>query len=146
MRLLEKCTSSCPMPEMQTQIDALREAFSADVSQPFRLRSNFPYGSPKAPLRQSEPAEMKYRPTLDHHSSHEQAAPIRYATQPLTPPMTAGLEPPGSGSMNLGMMPSGHTQGLALDDMGLDPSEWNPTPLFEYEASLFFWNPILTNQ
>ncbi len=129
MLLLENCTSAWPMPEMQSQIDALREAFSADINKPFRLRHNFPHGSPRAPLKhsQSEPAETKYPPTLGRQPSHEQSARIRYGTQPLTPPISAGLEDTNSGSMNLGMMPNSLHQGL-----GFDQSEWNPSKIFEF--------------
>ncbi|TVY82342.1 hypothetical protein LSUE1_G009226 [Lachnellula suecica] len=45
MRILEKCSSSWPMPDMQQQIDALREVFSADISKPFVLKPTFPYGN-----------------------------------------------------------------------------------------------------
>ncbi|KAL9581303.1 MAG: hypothetical protein Q9212_003979 [Teloschistes hypoglaucus] len=139
MRLLESCTSAWPMPEMQASIDALREAFSADTNQPFRLRKNFPYGSPKAPLGHHEPAEPKYHPNLDPRSSHDQAAQFHYS-QPLTPPMTAGLDAPNSGSVDLGMLSNGHQQGLQLDDGGFDQIEWNPTRIFEYVQNILFWD------
>ncbi|CAL8575136.1 hypothetical protein XPA_001078 [Xanthoria parietina] len=134
MLLLENCTSAWPMPEMQSQIDALREAFSADINKPFRLRHNFPHGSPRAPLKhsQSEPAETKYPPTLGRQPSHEQSARIRYGTQPLTPPISAGLEDTNSGSMNLGMMPNSLHQGL-----GFDQSEWNPSKIFDQWNTAF---------
>lgn len=134
MLLLENCTSAWPMPEMQSQIDALREAFSADINKPFRLRHNFPHGSPRAPLKhsQSEPAETKYPPTLGRQTSHEQSARIRYGTQPLTPPISAGLEDTNSGSMNLGMLPNSHHQGPHIDNLGFDHSEWNPSKIFEF--------------
>ncbi|KAI4235461.1 MAG: hypothetical protein LQ349_003151 [Xanthoria aureola] len=133
MLLLENCTSAWPMPEMQSQIDALREAFSADINKPFRLRHNFPHGSPRAPLKhsQSEPAETKYPPTLGRQTSHEQSARIRYGTQPLTPPISAGSEDTNSGSMNLGMMPNSHHQGPHMDNLGFDHSGWNPSKIFE---------------
>ncbi|KAI4200070.1 MAG: hypothetical protein LQ350_004209 [Teloschistes chrysophthalmus] len=139
MRLLESCTSAWPMPEMQASIDALREAFSADTNQPFRLRKNFPYGSPKAALGHNEPAEPKYHPNLDPRSSHDQAAQFHYS-QPLTPPMTAGLDASNSGSVNLGMLSNGHQQGLQLDDGGFDQIEWNPTRIFEYVHNTLFWD------
>lgn len=122
------------MPEMQSSIDALREAFSADINKPFRLRHNFPYGSPRAPLRHShsEPVEIKYHTSLGPQPSHEQATQIHYGTQPLTPPISAGLEDTNSGSMNLGMMPNGHQQGLHMNNGSLDQSEWNPSRIFEY--------------
>lgn len=127
------------MPEMQASIDALREAFSADTNQPFRLRKNFPYGSPKAALGHNEPAEPKYHPNLDPRSSHDQAAQFHYS-QPLTPPMTAGLDASNSGSVNLGMLSNGHQQGLQLDDGGFDQIEWNPTRIFEYVHNTLFWD------
>lgn len=132
MRLLENCTSAWPMPEMQASIDALREAFSADTSQPFRLKPSFPYGSPRAPLRRTESVETNYHPPVGHQTSHERAAHVHYATQPLTPPMTAGLDTSQAGSINLGLMPNGHQQGLDMDNINLDQSDWNPTPIFEY--------------
>ncbi|KAL8703866.1 MAG: hypothetical protein Q9201_002955 [Fulgogasparrea decipioides] len=143
MRLLESCTSACPMQDMQSSIDALREAFSADTTQPFRLRSNFPYGSPKARLRPSESAETKFHPTVDRHPSQEQAAQTQYGAQPLTPPISAGLDATNSGSMSLGMMPSSH-HGLPIDDMGLDQSEWNPTRIFKYVSHGMMDRSILT--
>jgi hypothetical protein len=36
------------MPDMQRQIDALREVFSADMRKPFVLKPTFPYGNPGA--------------------------------------------------------------------------------------------------
>lgn len=135
MRLLEKCTSAWPVPEMQASIDALREAFSADTSQAFRLKPSFPYGSPRAPLKLSEPVETKYHAPFARQSSHEQAAQVNYGTQPLTPPISAGLDTAPSGSMNLGLMPNGHQQGLDMDSINLDQSGWDPTGIFEY----VFW-------
>ncbi|KAL8922031.1 MAG: hypothetical protein Q9172_003747 [Xanthocarpia lactea] len=139
MLLLEDCTSAWPMPEMQSQIDALREAFSADINKPFRLRPNFPYGSPRPNLRHShsEPVETKYQPTLGRQTSHEQVAPIHYATQPLTPPTSAGLEDTNSGSMNLGVMPNSHQQGLNIDNVSFDQVEWNPSRIFDQWNTAF---------
>ncbi|KAL8679156.1 MAG: hypothetical protein Q9186_004547 [Xanthomendoza sp. 1 TL-2023] len=133
MLLLENCTSAWPMPEMQASIDALREAFSADINKPFRLRPNFPFGSPRAPLRHShsEPAEVKYHATLGRQISHEQPAQIHYGTQPLTPPISAGLEDTNSGSIHLGMLPNSHRPGLQMESGALDHSEWNPSKIFD---------------
>src|SRR5690348_3235652 len=41
MRILERCAPLLPLPEMQTQVNALREAFSADLTKPFELRKGF---------------------------------------------------------------------------------------------------------
>ena len=46
MRILERCSSSWPVPQLQVQIESLRQAFSADLNKPFELRQNFPFGSP----------------------------------------------------------------------------------------------------
>ncbi|KAL8649566.1 MAG: hypothetical protein Q9210_004320 [Variospora velana] len=139
MRLMENCTSAWPVPEMQASIDALREAFSADTSQAFCLKSSFPYGSPRAPLRPSEPVETKYHAPFARHSSHEQAAQVHYSSQPLTPPISAGLDTTQSGSMNLGLMPNSYQQGLDMDSLNLDHSEWNPTRIFDQ------WNTAFPN-
>ena len=120
------------MPEMQTSIDALRDAFSADTSQPFQLRANFPYGSPVASLRGSEPVDSKYHPPLSRETSREHAAPVHYSTHPLTPPISAGLEdvkeqPMGASTMEI--MTNGE---LSMGgDVGDDRSGWDPTRIFE---------------
>ncbi|MBE3047277.1 hypothetical protein IMZ48_33105, partial [Candidatus Bathyarchaeota archaeon] len=46
MRLVEKVMGAWPMPEVQKQVNAVREAFSADVRKLFALKPSFPYGSP----------------------------------------------------------------------------------------------------
>lgn len=120
------------MPEMQASIDALREAFSADTSQPFRLKPSFPYGSPRPTLRPTESVETEYHAPLGRQSSLEKPALVHYGTQPLTPPISAGLDTAQAGSMNLGLMPNCNQQGLDMDQTSLDQSEWNPTRIFEY--------------
>ena len=66
MRILEQCTAAWPMPEMQAQIDALREAFSADTSKPFMLKPSFPYNSPAPGNSRTSPSSLT---GLRHHSS-----------------------------------------------------------------------------
>ncbi|KIH88085.1 C6 finger domain protein [Sporothrix brasiliensis 5110] len=58
MRVLEKCMSSWPMADMQRQIDAMREAFSADVRKPFVLKPTFPYGSPSPSSSHPSPPQQ----------------------------------------------------------------------------------------
>lgn len=41
MRVLERCASAWPVPEIQSQIDSLRLTFSADVNRPFELKESF---------------------------------------------------------------------------------------------------------
>jgi len=133
MRILEKCTSAWPMPEMQTQIDALREAFSADTTKAFELKGSFPYGSPGSALRTSPPLDIKYQhQTLSCEPSHEQTHQIQYNARPLTPPMTAGLD--GCKDRPLAMMANGQQQPMrmASSSIGNDQLQWNPTRIFEY--------------
>ncbi|CAK7273960.1 hypothetical protein SEPCBS119000_005925 [Sporothrix epigloea] len=55
MRVLETCMTSWPMADMQRKIDAMREAFSADVRKPFVLKPTFPYSSPSPSSSQPSP-------------------------------------------------------------------------------------------
>ncbi|KIW04048.1 hypothetical protein, variant [Verruconis gallopava] len=48
MRILEQVIPHWPLPEVQAQVNSLREAFSADTSKPFDLKPSFPFGSPSA--------------------------------------------------------------------------------------------------
>lgn len=47
MRIMEMVMGVWAMPDLSKQIDALREAFSADVLKPFVLRPTFPYARPR---------------------------------------------------------------------------------------------------
>jgi len=149
MRILEHCTSAWPMPEMQTQIDALREAFSADTSRPFELKRSFPFGSPNSSqasygLQPSPPLDAGLNhPMLARHESHGQVSqiPQYHPQQPMTPPISAGLDnsndktlPPAS----MPMMSNGLSQNIPLQttSMGNDQVEWNPTPIFTYVLHL----------
>lgn len=147
MRLLEKCTTAWPMPDMQHQVEALREAFSADPSKPFELKPSFPYGSP-APPHQSPPGRMNsygqcnvHRPSIDQHSlegPHGQQ--INFTGQP-TPPMSSSSMDPTKGDsegvQSLVMMATGRgmpqqqQQSVPNTLPMVDPSTWNPSKIFE---------------
>lgn len=137
MRILERCTSSWPMPEMQAQIDALREAFSADVNKPFELRSTFPYGSPGAPHQPSPPIDVDYHAqSLSRNPSIEQSSGVCYVNQPITPPISAGHGESNSDSpatQPFSMMPAGQRQHPPMPHLMTigDPIAWNPTRIFE---------------
>lgn len=153
MRILEKCSSSWPMPEMQQQIDALREAFSADIRKPFVLKPTFPYGSPSVLTQPSPPRTLQYRqhPQLSRPSSmeqqsleqhHAQQPQAVYTSHPITPPISASSTDTNSDSpavQSLVMMATG--QRLPQQDQQqqpisgpvsmVDPSTWNPSRIFE---------------
>lgn len=87
------------MPDMQKQIDAVREAFSADTRKPFVLKPSFPYGSPQT-SHMSSPmgSNSRYQPvvgrtgSLGHHldTAVSQHSPLDYSAHPISPPISAG--------------------------------------------------------
>lgn len=124
------------MPEMQTQIDALREAFSADTSRPFELKPSFPYGSPGANFHPSPSLDVKYQHNnLSRQTSHEQPGQLQFHSHPLTPPI-AGDHDDQDGPIaaaSLTMMDNGQQpMSLASTSIETDPIAWNPTRIFEY--------------
>lgn len=135
MRLLESCTSAWPMPDMQRQIDALREAFSADINRPFELKRSFPYGSPSTHLEPSPPLDMKYQhPNLNRQTSHEQSGQLQFHQHPLTPPISGDHEDQDRPLTASLMMANGqqHEMPLASTSIDTDQAAWNPTRIFEY--------------
>lgn len=150
MRILERCTSAWPMPDMQQQIDALREAFSADVSKPFMLKPSFPYGSPGAPASQIMPRGVpQYRQSsieggpnvhqqnMDHQHVQQAQAVSRYM-HPISPPISAGglmdTKSDSPAVQSLVMMATGQrsTPHQALNVLSHETPTWNPTKIFEY--------------
>ena len=120
------------MPELQTQIEALREAFSADTSRPFELKSSFPYGSPLADVQPSPLLDAKYQNQFGGQVSSEQPAQVQYHPQPLTPPILGNHEDRDRPITTdpLGIMANG--QQLSSTPLETDQAAWNPTPIFEY--------------
>jgi hypothetical protein len=140
------------MPEMQQKIDALREAFSADVRKSFVLKPTFPYGSPGAPSLATPPTRaMQYQPhaqlsrassmeqqTLDQN--HAQQPQVSYTSHPITPPISAGGIDSRSDSpavQSLVMMASDQRvnsqqpQPMSNTIPMVDTSTWNPSRIFE---------------
>ena len=147
MRVLEKCTSSWPMPDMQQQIDALREAFSADTRKPFILKPTFPYGSP-SPVSNSTPPRLQapYRQASSHSSGgqqnlehpHAQQPQVSYINHPISPPISAGgvdIKSDSPAVQSLVMMASGQRAPQQPMPSGVpmaDPTNgWNPAVIFE---------------
>lgn len=122
---------------MQTQIDALREAFSADTSRPFELKPSFPYGSPGSNLQPSPPLDMKYQHNnLSRQTSHEQSGQIQFHPHPLTPPISGEHEDQGRPLTASLMMANGQQQPMPLASTSIetDQATWNPTRIFEYAS------------
>lgn len=142
MRILESCTLAWPMQDMQNQIDALREAFSADINRPFELKQSFPYGSPGGKIQPSPPLDVKYQHAIiSHQESHEPTTQqVQYHPhhQPMTPPISAGHNdhdrPLGPSSA---MMTSCQQPPISMtsNPVETDQTAWNPTPIFEYGSN-----------
>ena len=147
MRILECCTSAWPMPEMEAQINALRVAFSADINKPFQLRPSFPYGSPSSePFQPSPPLDAQYQHLpIPHTTSYGQRYPS-YASQTITPPISAGggdmgTESPQTGQA-LDVMSTSHQQVTPAMQQQHSTEVgngvlWNPTPIIDQWHTAF---------
>lgn len=110
MRILEECAPSWPMPEMQQQVDNLRQAFSADVNKPFELKPTFPFGSPQVHSQSSPP---------NNPSSFRSRHPSQQS--PLDQP-----------AQSLVMMASGQRASQSTTGMQMQESvPWNPQRIFD---------------
>lgn len=141
MRILEKCTSSWPMPDMQQQIESLRQAFSADTRKPFVLKPSFPYGSPTAPANLSPRGNgQQYRQGSTSMESqglgHQNAQQVSYTSHPISPPISAGGVDTKSDSptvQSVVMMATGQRAPVSITS-GVpmaDHTSWNPSRIFE---------------
>lgn len=152
MRILEECINAWPMQEMRAQIDALREAFSADKDKPFELKMSFPYGTPSDSYQPSPPREQQY-PGLELSDqepySHQGSQP--YPSQTMTPPISAvsresGFESPhpqtnrdiGPTSSDPSHSMTHYTQPYPQHSIpSVDEAQWNPTPIFHQWNAAF---------
>ena len=142
MRITEKVMEAWSMPELQKQVDAVREAFSADVRRPFVLKPSFPYGSPQSSCHPSPP--RGYRPagragSLDQQMDAQHST-VGYTNHPVTPPMTAGPadsrsgSPPSVQSLVLMAQDTGPGAGADMNQgiaMATSQPSWNPARIFE---------------
>lgn len=139
MRIMEKVMDSWQMPELQKQIDAVREAFSADVRKPFTLKPSFPYGSPHPSSHSSPPRQNPgYRTgPMDQHLDTQSAQQVSYSGHPISPPISAGAGDSKSDSpsvQSLVMMSQGsQAQGMQQNMPLSEPPAWNPARIFEYD-------------
>ncbi|OAA62264.1 Fungal transcriptional regulatory protein [Cordyceps fumosorosea ARSEF 2679] len=155
MRIMEQVMEVWPMPELQTQIDTVREAFSADTRRAFVLKPSFPYGSPH-PSNKSSPPHMPsgaYHGNLGRSGSLDQHldahSSLRYVSNPITPPissdpMSVKNESPAG---HLELMPHAATSAATMPpNMGLaDHVTWNPSRIFEQWNNTFAVEPPQTN-
>jgi hypothetical protein len=147
MRILEKCTKSWLMPEMQTQIESLREAFSADTSKPFQLKHSFPYDRtpPPQPNPTSEHLHYQQEPVsvslMDGPISHP-----GYVDPPITPPISTGTYSAQGSSPHMSHwnIPNQHQHQQHHDQQAgsdFDMTSWNPSRIFEFVYPRLFFSP-----
>jgi hypothetical protein len=138
------------MPDMQQQIDALREAFSADVRKPFVLKPSFPYGSPGAPVRSTPPRTTPqysqaslHSTSLDqqnlelHHAQQQHQVSYTNHPHPISPPISVGgvdTKSDSPGAQSMVMMGAGQRAPQQSMPSGVpiaDTTGWNPSIIFE---------------
>jgi hypothetical protein len=155
MRVIEQVMRAWPMPELKRQVDNLREAFSADLNQPFALKTTLPYNSPR-PSRDSVSPSLKasaFRPpsqpphgNLQRSTSMDQQIHMplggsAYSVRPMTPPVSAG---PGGSTASPNMLAlmgqSSHTGTATSMPATLSMPEvplWNPNHILTQWDSAF---------
>lgn len=132
-----------PMEEMKAQIEALREAFSADKDKPFELKASFPFGTPSDTYAASPPPDSQYYQTQipEEERSHPPANAPYSSLQVMTPPVSRGsgfetsqLQPNNGGMVAAAYDPATSTNnyGQAYPQpalTGLEEINWNPAPI-----------------
>lgn len=147
MRIMEKVMEVWAMPELRQQVEAVREAFSADTRKPFVLKPSFPYGSPHPSNSSSPPRTQGFRPPADRAAPMDQrldpsnSQSVSFPGLPISPPVSAGAtdsngdSPAGQPIANMSQagQASSIQQGMSL---GEQPA-WNPARIFEQWHSSF---------
>lgn len=147
MRIMEKVMEVWAMPELRQQVEAVREAFSADTRKPFVLKPSFPYGSPQPSNSASPPHLQGNRAYGSTAAAAERASPmgqqldaqnaqnVSFPGLPISPPISAGAvdskgDSPGGQPMMMisqgGQAPA-TTQSMSLPEQ----PTWNPARIFE---------------
>lgn len=138
MRILEQCAPSFPMPEMQQQVNSLRQAFSADITKPFEMKPSFPFGSPQVAPQSSPHGSYRSRHP-SQASPLEQPGQINYLHHstkfPITPPISASdpdVKADSPVAQSLVMMASGQRAPPSAGGMQMaETAQWNPQRIFE---------------
>ncbi|KAL0257401.1 hypothetical protein SLS55_008213 [Diplodia seriata] len=150
MRILEQCIGNWPMPEMQAQVNNLREAFSADTSKPFELKPSFPFGSPAIHNNPSPISDGGYRHRGSAQDpSLEQPGQVNYTQHPITPPISASDTDPKADSpvvQSLVMMAAGQRQPQQPSMQNQEPVQWNPNRIFDQWNAAFGTYELRTPQ
>jgi hypothetical protein len=124
------------MPDMQKQVDAVREAFSADVRKPFVLKPTFPYGSPHS-TNQSTPSPLQTAAKTESIDRHFDVPQMPFVNYPVSPPVSTGpidTRNNSPGVQSLSMMAAGQGNPPQAMPQRMPVAEapiWNPARIFE---------------
>src|ERR1700728_4172991 len=148
MRVLEQCISAWRMPELEAQIDALRVAFSADISKPFELKASFPCVSPSEPYQPSPSLDSQYHHLqIPQNPQYDHQRQFTHPLQTLTPPISAGTSESRTESPQCPAtfeQPNGQTApSMMIHDSVPMPEDvqWNPTPIIDQWNTAFAISP-----
>ncbi|KAI2626397.1 fungal-specific transcription factor domain-containing protein [Xylaria nigripes] len=147
MRILEKTTGSWTLPDMLKQIDAVREAFSADIRKPFVLKPSFPYGSPHPSAQSSPPRAATFKPpmlrtnSLDLNLGVHPGSHAHVSYHPITPISMSSRDgksdSPALQSMSMLGAGQGTQPPLSHTLPLVDNQTWNPSRIFDQWNSTF---------
>ncbi|KAF2674193.1 hypothetical protein BT63DRAFT_408401 [Microthyrium microscopicum] len=147
MRLLENTTPLWPMNSIKAQIQALREAFSADMSKPFDLKPGFPFGSPTPQPQDLPSISQQSSYSNQQHESHTpiDSNPVSYnLVLPVTPPTSISEEDKQTDSpvvqQSVGMMSQSNAQQHNSMPSASPQAQWNPSHVFN-KWNTAFWSP-----
>ena len=146
---------SWPSPEMQMQVNQLREAFSADINRPFELKRGFPFESPSPSLgglQPSPPLDINIQhPILSRHEFLGHQKHVPYHATPMTPPISStglSFEDSKDGafmSSSMQTMTSSQQQSMPMQSTPMSIGQgWNPTPIIAYVLSALRLRLMLT--
>ncbi|KAL9479910.1 hypothetical protein ACSS6W_004696 [Trichoderma asperelloides] len=150
MRIMETVMEAWPMPELRRQIDAVREAFSADIRKPFVLKPSFPYGSPHPSHSASPPAfrGMERASSMEQVLDTSGTQTVSYISHPISPPISAGgldSKSDSPSAQSLVMMPQTVGPGMPPHMTMPEQPAWNPAKIFE-QWNTTFGTPAHTEQ
>ncbi|KAF3938568.1 hypothetical protein ABW19_dt0209387 [Dactylella cylindrospora] len=136
MRILEVCIDISASSEAKAQIEALRAAFSQDISQPFVLNSNFPfYSSPSNPQMSPAGSVGSYSPVDVTRSplSSTLSAPISQSRITISPPGSDRGDSPNPTMVMMHQQPSVvQPTPRKSHHSGLPDAGWNPARILEH--------------
>lgn len=157
MRVLERCIPSAA-PEVKVQIDALRQAFSNDISHPFELKPDLGLRSPSVESKPTPPGVYNQNlpaqggqvwpqmqdplssKTLSPSSEYGQSAFQQPPVQPTMPFTTSGFPAQGQAAYNHHGLPQISTAPAGFPLEPVISNEQQQTPVWDPSGIFSQWN------